>query len=220
VLTLALGLPVAEATGVSLGAVLVAALFGLWGHLRRNLVRWKAALLFGLASMPAAQFSAHAHAFVPEQVALLGFSVLLVVLSVRLAQSKEPAADAAPVSPRPVLLVLGGAGVGLLAGFFGIGGGFLAVPALALGMGLTLHEAVGTSVVVIFLTSLGGTVGHLRAGTLPVALTLKVGAGAAVGAALGSALAGRLPIARLRRALAVLLLVVAALTGWKALSLP
>jgi uncharacterized membrane protein YfcA len=79
---------------------------------------------------------------------------------------------------------------------------------------------VGTSVVVIFLTSLGGTVGHLRAGTLPVALTLKVGAGAAVGAALGSALAGRLPIARLRRALAVLLLVVAALTGWKALSLP
>jgi uncharacterized protein len=220
VLTLGLGLPVAEATGVSLGAVLMAALFGLWGHARRKLVRWKAALLFGLASMPAAQLSAHAHALVPEKWALLTFTVLLVVLSVRMLRGKEPDPDAPPPRPRPALLVVGGAGVGLLAGFFGIGGGFLAVPTLALGMGLSLHQAVGTSVVVIFLTSLGGTVGHLRAGTLPIELTLKVGAGAAVGAALGSTLAGKTSTPKLRRALALLLFVVAALTLWKGLRLP
>lgn len=217
VLTLGLGLPIAEATGVSLGAVLVAALFGLWGHARQKLVRWKAALLFGAASMPAAQLSAHAHALVPEKVALGSFSVLLLVLGVRMLRAKDPSPDAPLPQPRPALLVVGGFGVGLLSGFFGIGGGFLAVPTLALGMGLPLKEAVGTSVLVIFLTSLGGSIGHLRAGSLPVALTLKVGVGAAAGAALGTTLAGKMKTPGLRRALSLLLLVVAALTAWKAL---
>ena len=219
-LSFGLGVPIAQATGVSLGAVLIAAVFGVWGHVRAGLVKWKAALIFGVASMPAAQFSAQLHSVVPERAAMLAFSVLLVVLSVRMLRSRDPD-PAAPRPPaRPLFLIAGGAGVGLLAGFFGIGGGFLAVPTLALGMGLTLPEAVGTSVVVIFLTSLGGTIGHLRAGTLPVELTLKVAGGAAVGALLGSALAGKMKTPGLRRALSLLLLAVAALTVWKALRLP
>jgi uncharacterized protein len=218
-LTFGLGVPMAQATGVSLGAVLVAALFGLWGHARARLVRWKAALLFGVASMPAAQASAHLHSVVPERAALLGFSALLAVLAVKMLRAVDPDPSAPRRPARPLVLIGGGVGVGLLSGFFGIGGGFLAVPTLSLGLGLTLPEAVGTSVVVIFLTSLGGTVGHLRAGTLPIELTLKVAAGAALGALLGSALAGKMKTPGLRRALSVLLLAVAALTVWKALRL-
>lgn len=217
VLTFGLGVPVAEAAGVSLGAVVLAALASAWSHARLGLVRWKAALLFGLASMPAAQFSAYAHAVVPERVALLGFAGLLVLVGVRMARADVPVPAAVRRGPRPLFLLAGGAGVGLLAGFFGISGGFMAVPTLALGMGLALPEAVGTSVAVIFLTGLGGAVGHFRAGTLPLELTLKVGGGAAAGALLGGLLAGRLPVTLLRRALSGLLLVVAAVTAWKAL---
>lgn len=217
VLTLGLGMPVAQATGVSLGAVVLAALASAWSHARLGLVRWKAALAFGLASMPAAQFSAHAHAVVPERYALLGFSGLLVVVAVRMARAEGPPPGAVGRAPRPLFLLAGGAVVGLVAGFFGISGGFMAVPALALGMGLALPEAVGTSVVVIFLTGLGGAFGHFRAGTLPLAMTLKVGGGAAAGALLGGLFAGRLPVAVLRRALSGLLVVVAVLTAWKAL---
>ena len=45
--------------------------------------------------------------------------------------------------------------VGLLAGFFGIGGGFLIVPALVFAAGLPIHLAIGTSLIVV--ASLGAT---------------------------------------------------------------
>ena len=59
-------------------------------------------------------------------------------------------------------MMLTGAGVGLLTGFLGVGGGFLIVPALVMLVGLPMREAVGTSLLVIAMNSLAGLLGHLR----------------------------------------------------------
>jgi uncharacterized membrane protein YfcA len=50
-------------------------------------------------------------------------------------------------------VLLAGSGVGLLTGFFGVGGGFVIVPALVLALGFTMPEAVGTSLLVIAINS-------------------------------------------------------------------
>ncbi len=84
--------------------------------------------------------------------------------------SAPTAADAAATTVHAdvrtiVKVLLAGSGVGLLTGFFGVGGGFVIVPALVLALGFTMPEAVGTSLLVIAINSavalstrLGGTI--------------------------------------------------------------
>jgi uncharacterized membrane protein YfcA len=100
--------------------------------------------------------------------------------------------------------------VGLLTGFFGVGGGFVIVPALVLALGFDMPVAVGTSLLVIAINSavalavrLGGHV-HLD-WTLLGAFTVA----ALVGTLAGSRIASRVDAARLTTAFTVLLIAVA-----------
>jgi uncharacterized membrane protein YfcA len=86
-----------------------------------------------------------------------------------------------------------GASVGVLTGFFGIGGGFMIMPALGLVGGLIAHHAVGTSLLVIAMTSGAGLVGHLWSGTVDPAVIGVFVVGGAVGILSGTRLAGYLP---------------------------
>ena len=60
--------------------------------------------------------------------------------------------------------LVAGAAVGFLTGFFGVGGGFLIVPTLAVALAFTMRTAVGTSLAIITATSLLGLAAHLLAG--------------------------------------------------------
>jgi uncharacterized membrane protein YfcA len=99
--------------------------------------------------------------------------------------------------------VLVGVGVGFLSGFFGVGGGFLIVPALVVLLGLPMHLAVGTSLVAISLNALWGFIGNLQLGTLDWTLTVLFAAGGLIGVLTGGKLASRLPDRGLRSAFAV-----------------
>jgi uncharacterized membrane protein YfcA len=70
-----------------------------------------------------------------------------------------------PVEPRPINLaacLAVGAAVGLLTGFFGVGGGFLVVPGLVLFGGLEMKSAVATSLGIIALNCLAGLAGQVN----------------------------------------------------------
>jgi hypothetical protein len=103
-----------------------------------------------------------------------------------------------------------GAATGLLTGFFGVGGGFVIVPALALVLGLPMAAAVGTSLLVIALTSAVALSAHLASGSIDVPLSAAFTVAASAGALAGTRLHGRLPEQRLRRLFALLLVAVAA----------
>lgn len=100
--------------------------------------------------------------------------------------------------------------VGILTGFFGVGGGFLIVPALVLLRGLPMQVAVGTSLLVIALTSATAFAAHLTTGRLDWAVALAFTAGGTVGAVAGSRLGERVSSRHLREAFAVLVAAVAA----------
>jgi uncharacterized membrane protein YfcA len=115
-----------------------------------------------------------------------------------------------PARPPHVSARIGAAGAatGLLTGFFGVGGGFLIVPALTLGVSLPLALAVGTSLLVIALTSGVALAAHLASGGLNPQLAAGFAGAAVVGAVAGQHLHTRVPETTLRRLFAALLLTV------------
>jgi len=101
-------------------------------------------------------------------------------------------------------LVLLGVGVGVLTGLMGIGGGVLYMPILILVVGLTPHQAVGTSLAVVLFGSVAGTIKHGLAGNVNLVLTMALLVGSSVGIQAGAWLCDRLHGSRLRRWFAAL----------------
>jgi uncharacterized membrane protein YfcA len=107
-----------------------------------------------------------------------------------------------------------GAVTGLLSGLFGLGGGFLVVPILALA-GWSMAAAVGTSLVYVAVIGLGGTIAHLRARNVDRRFVTLVVVPAALLAPAGAAAATRLPDAALAVAFGVFLALMAGQMGRK-----
>lgn len=124
--------------------------------------------------------------------------------------------DVAPRAPWPAAAAAG-AGIGLLAGLTGTGGGIFLTPLLLAAGWAGTRYAAGTSAAFILVNSISGLAGNLASvGSLPSTIPLWLGA-AAVGGAVGSRLGSeRLPSPWIRRALALVLLV----AGLKLIFLP
>ena len=189
------------AIGTSAVAVALNALSGLVGHHRAGTVKWSCALVFAGTGALGAAIGAELGKATDGQRLLALFGGMMVVIGLTMLRPRKSAGDpdvrlhrgsARHLLPR---LVPAGLVVGLLSGFFGIGGGFLIVPALLLATGMPLRNAIGTSLVVV--TTLGATTAasYALSGEVDwwlVALLLAGGvAGSIGGIAAGKALAGK-----------------------------
>ena len=114
-----------------------------------------------------------------------------------------------------VFALLLGFSAGLLAGFFGVGGGILFVPTLV-ALGLSQIEAEATSLLAILPTVAAGTWRQRRYGNVDRRAALTLGLASIVGAVVGVQIAVALPEDTLRRLFAVLLLGVAGQLAWRA----
>ena len=211
VFTYVAGLDPKIAIASSLPVIAVASTIGALGHWRAGSVQLRTAALFGGFTMIGGFSSARLAAFLPARAQLLLFATIMIGAAVSMLRTARAAAPApAPTAPLAIgtLLPLG-LGVGVLTGLVGVGGGFLIVPALTQLGRLPMHLAIGTSLTVIAMNSLAGTLGYLGRVALPYQLLLPFTALAVVGIVVGTALAQRVPQQTLRRAFAVLLLLVA-----------
>jgi len=223
-----IGQPLPAAVFGSLLVVAVSAGGGLVPRLRAGVIRWPIALVFAAAGVPAAFAGAALSRLLPDQWLLLAFAVLMAVVAVRMLRGDSESGGACRtqdggVNWRSCLprALAAGAGVGVLTGLFGVGGGFVIVPALTLLLGLAATEAVATSLVVVTITSLAGLAAHAAAASTVDYPVITVFAGAALLASLAAGrVANRLPATALRRGLACLILVVAAGVAAAALFAP
>ena len=101
-------------------------------------------------------------------------------------------------------VIVAGTIVGLLTGFFGVGGGFVIVPALVLALGFTMPEAIGTSLLVITINSAVALTTRLQAGAIEWGTVIPFTIASLLGVIVGSRLAQhprlQLPAALVRRA--------------------
>ncbi|MDH5698344.1 MAG: sulfite exporter TauE/SafE family protein [Nitrospirota bacterium] len=220
------GVPVQNATAMSLIVVGYSSLFGAWKESRQQRVHVVSAILFSLTGMIGAWVGAHGQQLVPETLVLFLFGNLLLFISVwTFWKNNEgehndiPSGCAKEFSGRCALKALAfGWGVGLLTGFFGVGGGFLIVPALMFLMGFPIRLAIGTSLFIIALISIGGVVGHLKVAHLDVVLTGLLLLGSLLGLIFGAQVTRSIPAHHLRRGVAILIGVIGVLlvvaNGW------
>jgi uncharacterized protein len=104
---------------------------------------------------------------------------------------------------------------GVLAGLFGVGGGIIFVPALALILGLTQLHAEASSLLAILPTAAVGSWRQYRYGNVDLRAAAFVGIASIGGVQIGVLVAESLPEHALRRLFAVLLLVSAAQIAWR-----
>ena len=115
-----------------------------------------------------------------------------------------------------VLALLLGIVGGLLAGLFGVGGGIVFVPALALGLGLEQVEAEATSLLAILPAVVAGTWRHRTYGNVRWRDAALLGVAAIPTVVAGAVVALSLEETWLRRLFGAFLLVVAAQLAWRA----
>ncbi|WP_432143104.1 sulfite exporter TauE/SafE family protein [Streptomyces sp. bgisy084] len=125
--------------------------------------------------------------------------------------------SARPAPPRPVRFAVTASAVGLLTGVFGVGGGFVVVPALTLVLGLEMPVAIGTSLLVILINSLTALATRAGTGALDWPLLAAFAACAALGSNLGNRLTTRLRPQVLATAFACLVTVLAVVMAATAL---
>lgn len=217
VLVYLLGQDVEQATTASLIVVAAGSLAGGLGHARERRVCWRHAGSFTAAAVPGIVAGTLAGNAVSGSLIVGAFSLILLAAAAvtwRRAdggddEGWQPGGDTCPPLRLPRDLVAG-ASIGFLTGFFGVGGGFLIVPTLAIALAFTMRTAVGTSLAIITATSLIALGAHLVAGrTLDAEVTAALAGGCAAGAVVGSALSQRVPQQALGRAFAALVAVVA-----------
>jgi uncharacterized protein len=186
------------AIGTAAVAVALNAAASLAGHARVGNVKWPCAVVFALAGVIGAALGAEAGKAMDGARLLVLFGGLMVVVGASMLRKRRSPdnpdvrlerSTASVLLPRLVPI---GFAVGLLAGFFGIGGGFLIVPGLILATGMPLRIAVGTSLVVVTALGLTTAASYAMSGYVDWRLVGILVAGGAAGSALGVKLGKRL----------------------------
>ncbi|MBM3545454.1 MAG: sulfite exporter TauE/SafE family protein [Alphaproteobacteria bacterium] len=135
------------AIGTSALAVAATAFANLALHARAGTVKWPCAATFAVAGLTGALIGAFVGKRVDGDYLLLAFAVVMVAVGISMLRPKAAGGDPSVRIDWPIArrLVAIGFVTGLLAGFFGIGGGFLIVPGIMLGSGMPVLNAVGSS---------------------------------------------------------------------------
>ena len=210
------------AIGASAAGVALNALTALTGQARAGRVRWPCALLFaGTGSVGAFVGSSVAKA-IDGHALLIFFALAMGLVALAMLRPNAPVGAEAvrltrAMAPR---LAVSGTGVGLAAGFFGIGGGFLIVPGLMGAAGMTLALAQASSLVSVAAFGATTAANYALSGLIDWPIVAAMAAGGTVGTLAGLPIAKKLGANALlgRRLFAGLILIVAVYVAIKAVT--
>jgi uncharacterized protein len=177
-------------------------------------VAWRIAVPVALASMITVRFGARLAGRLSSVALARSFAAFLVLVALRVLWHPQPSvAISAPAGVPALALHLAiGALCGLIAGWMGVGGGIIAVPAFTLLLGLTQRVAQGTSLAMILAAAPVGTIENARRGRVAWPLVPMLALGAIAGGPLASWCAHFIPDLLLARCFAVFLVISAAHT--------
>jgi uncharacterized membrane protein YfcA len=202
--------PVGPASTASLVVVSLASAIGAGSLARHGRVCWRLAIRFAVPAAIGSLLGTAASRNVGGAALVLAFVPVMLIAAAATWLRKEEEVDGGCPSPPLRHVAIAGLGVGVLTGFFGVGGGFVIVPVLTLWLAAPFRRAVATSLVIITLTGLAALASHLAAGSRPdLAITAELAGATGIGALLGTTVGERLPQRLLRRGFAVLVTVVA-----------
>lgn len=205
------------AIGTSALAVSASAFANLLPHTRAGNVKWRCASVFAAAGVVGALLGAELAKTLDGQKLLALFGLVMVIVGLLMFRKREqsgnPNVRLTTDTARELLPLLLGIGlaVGVLSGFFGIGGGFLIVPGLILATGMPLTSAIGTSLVAVSAFGAATAVSYAASGFIDWTLAALFVLGGVIGGVAGVSLVRVL--ARQRRALSVVFATIVVVVG-------
>jgi uncharacterized membrane protein YfcA len=193
-------------------------------HVRKHNVAPRIGGIFAGVGLVGSLIGAYLGHITPGSSLLLYFSAVMIILGAYIAISKRASgAGTHEEGPRLAearrrcpglnagkMLIVAGAGlaVGLLSGYFGIGGGFLIVPALIFSSGICVTLAVGTSLLSVGTFGLATGLEYMFYGDVALAISILYLIGGVIGGYAGTSLAVRIPRDRLRVIYGIIIVVV------------
>jgi uncharacterized membrane protein YfcA len=212
------GVPLKLATGTSLVHVLVAAATGILSHLHAGLVDFKAGLILGTAgilggflgsflSVPLSTVSLNL-----IFLSLVALAIVFLFIPLKPYEGKYIKGNFSKIEG-----ILIGLGCGLLVGLLGLGGGFVLIPLMIYILRIPLRVTIGTSLMIILISSMGTFGAKYGVGHIDVAITFLVISGSVVGALLGAYVSRKTHTEFLRWILLSLLCLIFVYVGYKTL---
>lgn len=202
-----LKIPFHQAVTISLLVVGLTAVIGFFPKIKSGEVELSAGVTLAIAGMLFAPVGSYISSYFKGHSLMLAFSGLMIFIGIwSLVKAKFFVKKALKtgscnylpngklhltIQCRAVLITVGII-TGLLTGLFGVGGGFLIVPALVLATNMALKKAISTSLLIISLVSLVGFISHINHSQIEVAIALFFMVGSAVGVVLASQIKGLL----------------------------
>lgn len=176
------------AIGTSAVAVAASALANLLHHGRAGHVKWKCASVFAAAGIAGAFAGSTVGKWIDGQKLLIAFAVLMLIVAALMLRKRSGTGkhDIALNRENLPWLLATGLGAGGLAGFFGIGGGFLIVPGLMLATGMSILNAVGSSLIGVTAFGLTTAANYAVSGLVDWVLAVLFVTGGAVGGLIGA----------------------------------
>jgi uncharacterized membrane protein YfcA len=202
-----------RAIGTSALAVAANAFLNLIPHARQGNVRWAPAGVFAVFGVIGATVGSSLGKAYDGQRLLILFALLMIAIALLMLRPRRSGvAPRGELTPRVAMRLAGvGLSAGLLAGFFGIGGGFLIVPGLILATSMPMIEAVGSSLVAVGAFGSATAVNYALSGLVDWPIAVLFITGGIGGGWVGAASARRLAVNRqvLTRVFAGIVIVVA-----------
>ena len=211
------------AIGTSAIAVSLSAAANLVNHARNGMVKWPCAVSFSAAGIAGAWAGSTIAMKVPGQNLLALFGVLMLIVGTVMLLKKDAEGNPdirltfSTVRELLPLLLLIGFAVGMLSGFFGIGGGFLIVPGLMLATGMPIAYAIGTSLVAITVFGATTAANYALAGLVDWRIAGLFIAGGVAGGIIGTFAGKRLSGSKgtLSMVFAIFVMLIGAYVTWK-----
>jgi len=197
------------AVGSTAMAVGLNALINSIYHLRRRNLSARVGTIFAIFGVVGSIVGAYVGHLTSGVVLLAAFAVAMVAIGFSMFFTKEKEAETKASAPRSsVKIALFGLLVGFLSGFFGIGGGFLIVPALIYAAGLDTRLAVGTSLISVAAFGLTTGLEYMYFGKVAPEVVVSYLAGGVAGGYLGAKIATSIERHLLRKIYAVVIIAV------------
>ena len=199
------GLPLKLVTGVSMVQALFATLSGMIVHRKNRTMNPRLGTILGISAIAGGLIGSFGSALIDARLLLTIYLVLVVVslLLMFLAPRKERSGE---LVINPTTIVPTGFGVGVVAGMLGVGGGFILTPIMISVLKIPTKVAVGTSLIVIIMTTIAGAAGKIATGQFDLQIAAFVIVGSIIGAQIGGRVNARVSPRTIRLTLTVLLL--------------
>lgn len=225
-LRLFLGLSAHVAVGTTIAIIIPTSLTGAINFFRRGMVDIKLAVAIAIPAVLGVCLAAYATNYVSGHKLMIAFACLVTFVGVdltfgllaRITKKADEENEVVneienraqfKVEHSKLKLAILGMSTGLMAGFFGVGGGFIVIPALVYITKMSLKEAFGTSLCVVSIVSIPGTITHAMLGHVDYWLMLVMMLTSVPSSFLGSAVALRTKESVLKKAFGIIMLIVA-----------